>query len=153
MRKKIRHSVIFIIIVLLLNYSCKNKAKDPFFGNGLHNGWADQNSIVIWTRLTANPEMNRIGPSFSIPSADERRKLGKEANPDSINRAQIPEGYSLDQMEGACPGAKGEVKLVCYPLRNREMSIEKDWTPVSEDKNYTIQWKLEGLIPDTKYVV
>lgn len=133
--------------------SCKDEAPGPFFGNGFHNGWADQNSIVIWTRLTVNPEMNRMGPPFIIPSDDDHRKLDIEANPDSIYKAQIPEGYLLDQMVGACPGAKGEVKLVCYPLRNREMRIEKDWTQVSEDRNYTVQWKLERLIPDTKYVV
>jgi alkaline phosphatase D len=140
-------------LYIILLTSCDKKPADPYFGNGFHNGWADQNSIVIWTRLTVNPEINRIGPPFIIPSADAHRKLDKEANPDSIYKAQIPEGFTLDQMEGACPGTKGEVRLVCHPLRNRDMRIEKDWTPVSEERDYTVQWKLEGLLPDTKYVV
>jgi hypothetical protein len=43
------------------------------------NGWADQHSVVMWTRLTKNPEMNRSGLTFLIPSAEEVRKLDKQA--------------------------------------------------------------------------
>jgi alkaline phosphatase D len=139
--------------IIVLFYGCKTDSAGPFFGNGIHNGWADQNSIVIWTRLTKNPEMNRAGPKFLVPSAQEHRHLDKLANPDSIYIAQIPEGYSLEEMEGACPGMSGEVKLVCYPLRNPEDRIEKQWSSVDKNKNYTLQWKLDSLSPDTKYVI
>ncbi|HOP00395.1 MAG TPA: alkaline phosphatase D family protein [Bacteroidales bacterium] len=142
-----------IILLPLFCLSCKRQPEGPFFGNGFHNGWADQNSVVIWTRLTRTPEMNRTGPKFLIPTAQEHRKLDKLANPDSIYAAQIPAGYTLDQMEGACPGMEGEVRLVCYPLRKPEERTEIDWQPVDINKNYTIQWKLSGLHPDTKYVV
>jgi alkaline phosphatase D len=146
------HFIVFISL-LLLTSSCKNKPDGPFFGNGIHNGWADQNSVVIWTRLTKAPEMNRTGPGFLVPASAEHRRLEKLANPDSIYGAQIPEGFTLDQMEGACQGMSGEVKLTCYPLRNPETRIEKQWTSVDEKKNYTVQWRLDGLLPDTKYVI
>lgn len=147
-----KYLIIFAITLIALS-GCKDQKSGPYFGNGLHNGWVDQNSIVIWTRLTENPEMNRIGPKFLVPSAQEHRRLDKQAYPDSIYKAQIPEGYTLDKMEGACPGMSGEVKLVCYPLRNPEARIEKLWSSVDGNKNFTIQWRLDGLDPDTKYVI
>lgn len=146
-------SVYLLFFLLLMCLSCNKKPEGPYFGNGFHNGWADQNSIVIWTRLTQAPELNRSGPKFLVPASKEIRRLDKQANPDSIYAAQIPEGFALDQMEGACPGMSGDVKLVCYPLKNPESRIEKQWSSVDADKNYTLQWKLEGLNPDTKYVI
>lgn len=142
-------SLLFILVIS----GCKESPSGPYFGNGLHNGWADQNSIVIWTRLTGNPEMNRVGPKFIVPSAAEVKRLDKGANPDSIYKAQIPEGFTLDQMEGACPGMEGEVNMVYYPLRAPENKIETGWSTVDPDKNFTQQWKLGGLSPDTKYIV
>jgi hypothetical protein len=102
-----KHKILSVIsgFIIILAASCGRGSEGPFFGNGFHNGWADQNSIVIWTRLTKTPELNRKGPKFMVPSAQEHRRLDKMANPDSIYRAQIPEGYKLDQMEGACPGS------------------------------------------------
>jgi len=144
----------FVLILLILTITgCRKEPPGPYFGNGFHNGWADQNSIMIWTRLTENPEMNRTGPKFLVPSAAEVRKLDKGANPDSIYAAEIPEGFTLDQMEGACPGTAGEVRLVYYPLKNPEDRVEKDWSLVDNGKNYTHQWRLDNLSADTKYVV
>jgi alkaline phosphatase D len=140
-------------ILLIMISSCKKKPEGPFFGNGVHNGWVDQNSVVIWTRLTKNPDLNRTGPEFLIPSAKEMRRLDEGANRDSIYKAQLPEGFALEQMEGACPGIQGEVRLICYPLRNPEARIERSWTAVDPGRNYTVQWKLDGLISGTKYVI
>jgi alkaline phosphatase D len=142
-----------VISLVFLSFSCSHKSDGPYFGNGFHNGWADQNSVVIWTRLTETPEMNRTGPAFLIPTAQEHRRLDKLVIQDSIYAAQIPDGFTLNEMEGACPGMPGEVKLVYYPLRNPEERTETKWKAVDNKKNYTTQWKLEGLHPDTKYVV
>ncbi len=46
----------FVIALLFISCQPKEEIKGPFFGNGIKNGWADQNSIVIWTRLTKNKE-------------------------------------------------------------------------------------------------
>lgn len=147
--------ITFSAIIVFAFVSCKTEktADGPCFGNGFHNGWADQNSVVIWTRLTKNPELNSAGQPFLIPSADEHRRLDAGANADSIYKAQIPEGLTLDQMEGACPGMPGEVKLAYYPLKDPDKKTETDWATVNADQNFTYQWKLNGLDPDTKYVV
>lgn len=145
--------LITFFAVLILG-SCRTKSADgPFFGNGFHNGWADQTSIVIWTRLTKISEGKSDGTDFLEPSSKERKRLINDGTPEEIMKAQIPDGLSLDQMIGACPGAPGEVKLTYYPLTDKENRNETDWVAVDNDKNFTKQWKLENLLPGTKYVV
>ena len=64
--------ILIISFCLLLLAGCTGfQGKNgPYFGDGFRNGWADQNSAVIWTRLTRNAEMNRTGPQFLIPATD-----------------------------------------------------------------------------------
>ena len=147
-------SSIFLFFILLF-FSCQTKKETsgPYFGNGFHNGWADQTSIVIWTRLTQNPEGNWNGTPFIDISSEEARELDKSGDAEKIHDAQIPEGKSLNEMEGACPGKPGEVKLCYFPLTNSNDKIVTEWVKVNDDKNFTAQWKLENLKPDTKYVV
>lgn len=148
--------LLLVLFAIGIAFTSCNRLKEtdgPYFGNGFHNGWADQNSIVIWTRLTQNPEGNSGGTKFIELSAKEANKLNKEANAENIHAAQIPEGLTLNNMLGACPGAAGEVKLTYFPLTNAENKTVTEWIAVENDKNFTTQWKLENLSPDTKYVV
>ncbi len=155
MKSILKHLIAVAAIFALLVSSCnvKKETNGPYFGNGFHNGWADQTSIVLWTRLTRNPEGNVKGENFISISAKVEKDLDQEANGEKILAAQIPEGLTLDDMIGACPGATGEVKLIYYPLTNSENKTVTEWITVDNDKNFTHQWKLENLTPDTKYVV
>lgn len=155
MKSSLKHlfSIALLLAVIFPSCDMKKETQGPYFGNGFHNGWADQTSIVLWTRLTQNPEGNVDGAKFLIPSAKEHRALDKGANAEAINKAQIPEGLTLDEMIGACPGNSGEVKLTYYALTNSENKIVVDWVAVADNKNFTTQWKLDDLTPDTKYVV
>ncbi len=146
--------VVAIGITLILS-SCNatGESDGPYFGNGFHNGWADQTSIVIWTRLSSSPEGNMDGEQFLIPTSEEHKALDKKANAADILAAQIPEGLHLDDMDGACPGAAGEVKLSYYQAGSGEPPIETEWVRVDDNKNFTTQWKLENLSPNTRYQV
>jgi len=150
---KLSFALILLSSIILTSCNVKKETTGPYFGNGFHNGWADQTLIVIWTRLTKTPEGNAADEKFLIPSGEEHKKQDREANPDSIYKAQIPEGLTLEQMIGACQGASGEVKLTCFPLTNQQQKFETDWVAVDDSKNFTHQWTLEKLTPDTKYVV
>jgi alkaline phosphatase D len=153
-KKNILLVACFAVISLIL-VSCSNKKKTdgPYFGNGFHNGWADQHSVVLWTRLTKRPGGNTEGAKFLVPTAKEHRSLDKAANKEDIYAAQIPQGLSLEDMEGACPGAAGQVRLTYYPLGNPDNKTVTDWVMVDTSKNYTRQWKLDGLQAGTRYVV
>ena len=146
-----------IIIMSLMLFACgpssnQTQQKGPFLGNGIHNGWADHHSIVIWTRLTARPEGNATGIKFNDVSKKELKVLNEEANAAHIHKAQIPEGYQLKDMEGACPGAMCEVKLRYCEAGTQNWST-LEWAAVDSLKNYTKQWQLTNLKADTKYIV
>lgn len=139
------------ILLSITAFNIRKEKKGPYFGNGVHNGWADQSSIVLWTRLTKNAEFNLEGQKFIEVDQNELRKY-PVSTPDELYRnAQVPEGLSLEDMEGACPGSPGEVKLSYHPVNHPEKKIELDWVAVDTDKNFTQQWKLEQLEAGTKY--
>ncbi len=126
----------------------------PYFGNGVHNGWAKPDSVVIWTRLTSQPERNIEGGDWIVVTKEEDQNVLRWMTDEAaIHARQIPEGYTLEEMKGACPGSAGQVRLSYWPQGNKAHSVILDWVNVEEDKNYTRQWKLEGLKPGTRYTL
>ena len=123
----------------------------PYLGNATRNSWADQTSIVIWTRTTATPEMATEGKEFVELSAAKARQLSKESNDDLLLQVQLPENASLDEMKGAMPGAPGRVRLSWFPGWQGRGVKSKSWATTSAIDDFTAQWKLEGLRPNTRY--
>lgn len=139
-------------VLLLAGCAGPKQSDGPYFGNGFRNGWADQHSIVLWTRLTSQPELNRTGPQFLVPST-QANQLAGITDKERIMKEQLPAGYSLDQMEGACPGSSGEVKLNWFAKDIPSEVFESDWVAVDPEKDFTRQWKLQNLKPGTEYRV
>lgn len=144
----------YLVLALLMLSGCTffHSEKGPYFGDGFKNGWADQHSIVLWTRLTKTAELNRTGPQFLIPVTDAS-KLEKLTDKDRIMNEQIPKGYKLDQMEGACPGAPGQVKLIWFSKNSPNEVFETNWITVNNEMDFTHQWKLNQLSSGTEYRV
>ena len=57
----------------------------PFLGNATRNSWADQDSIVIWTRTTARAEFMANGKTFVDRSPKELAEISK--HPHSTRQA------------------------------------------------------------------
>ncbi len=145
---------LFVFLLQLLGCTPQLiKTDGPYFGNGFHNGWADQQSITLWTRLTALPELNKSGVYFKEISNEEHWRLRKLSNIHELHAAQIPEGYALSEMDGSCPGFMGEVKLIYHAEDDPNNRIESSWSPVDSLQNFTIQWRLDNLKSDTRYNV
>ncbi len=123
----------------------------PFLGNAVRNSWADQNSIVLWTRTTAAPEMVTDGPKFRSISARDASKLEKGSDARQLLSRQLPEGATLAAMFGACPGETGEVRLTYFPSTQRSSPMTTPWITTSPDSDFTAQWHLEGLKPNRDY--
>lgn len=144
--------LLFNLLFLLFITSCTDEPADgPYFGNGVHNGWADEHSIVIWTRLTQLPDGKPDGPAFIDLSKAEHDSLRQIDDAEALNAYQLPEGATLDEMPGACPGTTGEVLLRYHQKGIPENFAATDWTPVDPNKNFSVQWTLTNLKPDTKY--
>ena len=145
------------VIAVNQNLSAQLKSstsEGPYFGNGCRNGWADQTSISLWSRLTKDPDANWNGKKFiEISKKDHDAFLKKIDDPREIHKRQIPDGYELYEMEGACPGSSGEVKIEYYPSNKPDDVKIIDWKPNEVSKDYTIQWRIKNLKPDTNYTV
>lgn len=123
----------------------------PFLANATRNSWADQTSIVIWTRTTRNPEMLVDGKKFISLSTKKAGQLSKSKDADMLLNVQLPDGAKLDEMFGACPGAAGKVRLSYFPGKQRNQIKSTPWVTTSSDSDYTAQWKIDGLKPGTVY--
>ena len=124
----------------------------PFLANGSRNSWADQNSIVIWTRTTLRPELLADGKPFVTVSTADAQRLAQLTDPEQLLTRQLPAGASLDEMFGACPGAPGRVRLSYYPKGKRHQIKHAKWNVTDAAGDFTAQWKLDGLAADTHYV-
>jgi alkaline phosphatase D len=148
-----RFILIAIVTSAFMGCSQEKNTEGPYFGNGFRNGWADQNSITIWTRLTSIPDLNESGIHFKELTKTQIASLARSTDKKSIHSSQIPKGHTIDQMDASCPGVAGEVKLTYYPQNNLSKKTETKWNSVDPSKNFTKQWKLTGLIPNTSYAV
>ena len=108
----------------------------PFLANASRNGWANQNSIVIWTRTTKNPEMNVDGKQFIRVDNRKANELRKLTDPEKLLDAQLPKGATLDEMFGACPGGAGRVRLSYFPGKQRNQIKRTEWISTVGEKDF-----------------
>ncbi len=120
----------------------------PQLGNGMRNGWADQHSIVLWSRTTRHANYVTDGPDFLNVPRNPPRDVKDAA---ALNAVQIPAGHRLDQMVGACPGAAGEIRLSYFPVTQRGQIVTTQWQRTRPDRDFTAQWRLDGLKPGVRY--
>ncbi len=142
-----------VCLFLFLPGGIISASNGPYLGNSIHNGWVDQDSIVIWSRLTTIPDRVLDGPDFIFFSRAEMNELEKELDDAVYLARQVPEGAVLSEMVGACPGSPGEIRIHYFPSDNIGKKQTIDWQPVDETKNYTLQWKLEKLTAGTEYTI
>lgn len=118
-----------------------------YFGNGLKIGEVDQDSAIIWTRLSRDPEFNMQGHMFV------EYEVGKDERGRPQNGSRYPEGASLNDMAFSLPGAAGEVRLTYWPEGDMNRVVETRWISVDPDKDFTTQIELKNLQPDTNYEI
>ncbi|HNT87952.1 MAG TPA: alkaline phosphatase D family protein, partial [Candidatus Hydrogenedentes bacterium] len=98
-------------------------------------------AAMVWARLTRDAERVPFGgPMPIIRSRND------------VPEVTYPEGASVDALEGACPGAPGEVR-VRYAPAGTEAWRETAWQGVDPERDFTCRVLLEGLTPDTRYVL
>lgn len=68
--------------------------------------------------------MNWEGQQFIELSRKEADELSENKDEEFLHTKQLNEGLSLEDMEGACPGADGEVQLSYYPEGNPKSKID-----------------------------
>jgi len=156
-RRQIAALVLAAFVLLLTAHA---KAEAPFQANGFKVGEVDATSAIVWTRLTQRATQNSPqGPTYAM--VEEKHEVtpdypGNHPNPDRwpIKRrwTKYPAGVTIADVAFAAPGIGGETRI---GYRSAETLNWKwtQWHPVNETKDFTHQFKLSELSPDTKYKV
>ena len=124
---------------------------------GIKIGEVTDSSAIIWTRLTQRAE--RVGPEAPMPKVSyhdpttgelsERRGSGR---PDRVPVVEFPNGSTIETIEGAVPGMPGQVRLL-YEAEGAPDRWATSWHSVDPSRDYTYQFTLRRLRPNTKYRV
>ncbi|NIP95359.1 MAG: hypothetical protein GWO24_18705, partial [Akkermansiaceae bacterium] len=114
---------------------------------GIKIGEVDQHSAIIWTRLTRHAQANRDGATFIKPAGNVKG-AGEERGAPTMAE-QLPEGKTLDDMEGAVPGAPGCVRIAWSSEDGEKGST--GWQAVDPGKDHTFRQRIEELTPGTRY--
>ncbi len=131
-------------------------AAGPYQATGFKVGEVTDTSAIVWTRLTRNAE--RVSDESPMPKVFYRNsRTGKleergKGRKDTTPVIKYPEGVTIDSIEGACPGADGEVR-VHYLVSSAGAWMSTDWFAVDSGRDFTHQFLLAGLAPNARYKV
>src|ERR1041385_3516818 len=103
---------------------------------GVKAGEVTDTSAIVWARLTESPARN-------VNGVDLRGRVDKKAR----KQVDVP----VAQLEGACPGAPGGVRVRCGPSEDWSDAKATEWAEVSAGTVFTPQFALNGLKPATTY--
>lgn len=106
---------------------------------GTRVGDVTDHSAIVWTRLTANKTRNNAG--VVIPGRAQNYKDG------NLPEVKVP----IEQLEGACPGASGFIRLRYGTDAALVKAKTTDWASVAESTDFIHQFSLNDLKPGTTY--
>jgi alkaline phosphatase D len=132
--------LLFTLGTFVSSAQAQSNVEKVFQGNGIKIGEVTQNSAIVWTRLTAAPDLNL--PGIEWPST--RRPDGNSL---------IPEGKSLADMAGALMGIDGSVRLTYWNKESAARKRQTDWVAVDPKQDFIHQFKLTGLDSGASYQV
>lgn len=105
---------------------------------GTRAGEVTDQSAIVWTRITKEPVRNTDG--VVIPGRAQNYK-------GQLPKADVPAA----QLEGACPGMAGRVRLRYGTKEDLSDAIVTDWVDVTEATDFIHQFQLSGLKPAANY--
>ncbi len=146
-----------LIVFLLAAYGCGEVlSSGPYQATGIKIGEVTDNTAIVWTRLTRNPE--RIGLEAPMPEIlyrdSKTGKLNKKSRgrPNLTPIVKFPEDSTIHTIEGAVPGAPGKVRIL-YKIEGASDWNTTNWHTANPKRDYTYQFKLTNLKPNARYQV
>ena len=151
----------FVFLLLALSIPASGdrgrlaSAAEAHLAMGFRIGEVTQDSAIIWVRVTANKDRNwhgkkivgHLGPRVTLKPGDNA------AQSDEYKELGIP----VTELEGEVSGFAGQVKVFCAPWINRTEksppAFDSGWVDVNADTDFSRQFKLSKLKPNTRYYV
>jgi alkaline phosphatase D len=115
----------------------------PYNAAGERVGEVTESSAIVHTRLTASPKRNDGGYSFPVWVHNLTQPEMQSLN--------IPEGMTIANLEGACPGKAGKARLIYGVDQSLAQARTTDWVEIGPEHDFTYQFQLGNLSPDTRY--
>jgi len=140
------HKYMLRITCSVLLAAASYAVEPVYMADGIKIGEVDQDSAIVWTRLTRAAERNLDGAPF--PEVEGKARAGGD-----LSIMEITGGRPLEEMEGAAPGAAGFVRVIYMPAEQLDGKMEAPWQPVDVVRDFTRHFPLEGLAPATRYAV
>ncbi|MEX1098284.1 MAG: alkaline phosphatase D family protein [Planctomycetales bacterium] len=136
-----RSSLWIPLVAAIALFAAEAAFAQPHMATGFKVGEVTQNSAIVWTRLTKDPERNWDGvrpPSPREEYVDE----------------YVPSPIKVDDREGAVPGARGDVRVTYGKRADLSDAQSTEWfrlVPRHGDHDFIHQFRLSGLEPGTRY--
>jgi len=152
--KKNKINLLLYGLGLSILFSCQSGNSDgPWMATGIKIGEVSQTEAIIWARLTENPE--RVGDDAPLPlvkyeDPETGELVESQGRPDMNPVVLYPEGYSILNIRGACPGTLGMARIRYKMLEDRRWK-SLDWQKVDPEKDFTYQFPLSGLTAGETY--
>lgn len=141
MIKTRRGSVAAVCWVLFIMAAiAAHSADNVYFATGFKIGEVTQNQAIVWTRLTTQPERNWDGLTPN-PHESPTRVM--------VELPDVP----ASMWEGSAAGATGEVRLGLSTNPILDQAQWTEWTAVNPEADYTHKFRLDKLVPDTRYYI
>ena len=105
-------SLFFLIFILS---ACSQPDIDgPWFATGIKIGEVNQTEAIVWARLTDNAK--RVGndalmPDIKYKDPETGNMIERRGRPDIAPVVTYPDGYTINNIQGATPGSEGWVRL------------------------------------------
>jgi len=116
-------------------------ARAPYNAMGERVGEVTDQSAIVQTRLTQHPVRNNEG--YNFPGAKHGTPVRKIRH--------LPPQMSVDDLEGACPGTEGVVRLRFGRSSKLEDAQATGWERADARRDFTQQFVLDHLRPETTY--
>lgn len=116
----------------------------PFQATGIRAGEVTDTSAIVWTRLTRNATRNNHGTVIPKPVKNGKKTVGG-------GKAATAVSVPVEQIEGACPGKAGRVRLRYSLKADLSDATTTPWAEVGADDDFIHQFQLTGLKPGSTY--
>jgi alkaline phosphatase D len=126
------------VLALGLPLASRAAQSGPQQALGVRAGEVSDSTAIVWTRLTQSAERNANGVKFTS-------KAKGRGNPPQEPPAD------LSQIEGACPGVFGRVRLRYGMAEDLGDAVATPWVDVTEVTDFSHQFPLTGLKPGSVY--
>jgi len=121
----------------------------PFQATGFKVGEVSSSSAIIWTRLTLRPDRNPAdGPMVEIRYANDSGGRRQRA----VQEVVYPPNVTVADIRNAAPGGNGQVRVGYRPHGTERWKLTS-WQTVDPARDFTHQFQLNRLTPNTSYDV